>query len=33
MLTPSIGFCATPLTTCGSGMPAASSIVGAMSMT
>ena len=33
MLTPSIGFCFTPLTSVGSGMPAASRMVGAMSMT
>ena len=33
MLTPSIGVCATPLTVFGSGMPAASSTVGAMSIT
>jgi hypothetical protein len=33
MLTPSIGFCAMPLTVTGSGRPAASRIVGRMSMT
>ena len=33
MLTPSIGVCGMPLTDCGSGMPAASRIVGATSMT
>ena len=33
MLTPSIGVCATPLTVFGSGIPAASSTVGAMSTT
>ena len=33
MLVPSIGFWATPWTLVGSGMPAASRIVGAMSMT
>ena len=32
MLTPSMGFCVTPLTTAGCGMPAASRIVGTMSM-
>ena len=33
MLTPSIGFCATPLTLTGSGRPAASRIVGTTSIT
>ena len=33
MVTPSIGFCGMPLTTFGSGMPAASRIVGTTSMT
>ncbi len=33
MLTPSIGFCGVPLTTFGSGRPAASSTVGATSIT
>jgi hypothetical protein len=33
MLTPSIGFCGKPLTITGSGIPAASRMVGAMSMT
>jgi hypothetical protein len=33
MLTPSIGFCSTPCTIFGSGRPAASSTVGATSMT
>ena len=33
MLTPSIGFCATPFTDGGSGTPAASRMVGTMSMT
>ena len=33
MLTPSIGVCATPFTVFGSGMPAASSTVGATSTT
>ena len=33
MLTPSIGFCSTPWTVSGSGSPAASSTVGATSMT
>ena len=32
MLTPSIGFCAMPLTVSGAWMPAASRIVGTMSM-
>ena len=32
MLTPSIGFCATPLTITGAGMPVASRIVGTMSI-
>ena len=32
MLTPSMGFCVTPLTDVGSGMPAASRMVGTMSM-
>jgi hypothetical protein len=33
MLTPSMGFCCTPLTETGSGSPAASRIVGATSIT
>ncbi len=33
MLTPSIGFCGTPLMLVGAGTPAASRMVGAMSMT
>ena len=33
MLTPSIGVCGVPLTDFGSGRPAASRMVGAMSMT
>ena len=33
MLTPSIGFCSTPCTVFGSGRPAASSTVGATSIT
>ena len=33
MLTPSIGFCVTPCTVVGSGRPAASSTVGATSIT
>ena len=33
MLTPSIGFCGTPLSTDGGGTPTASRMVGAMSIT